>query len=204
MTTATKRAIIITDPLVVVSGGLSVLHDHGLRLLRTLEARDFDRCAFLFEGEVLPDACLARTPPVVAPVITQDAYGQQRMRRVTQLTVTGQTAEDVLAPGVVLHTRDNVVPLRPQSQSVAPYGFPQVLMTGRDAADPHALYVVMKAVPTDDELRTFDDIIKGRHPCHRIDGNGYGTAAVDVVRDVIAAAPALSETVTVETVTVET
>lgn len=86
-----RRAIIRIAPE-ILHEVIRLVSDHGLSVERTLDSGDgFDglTCALGVSGEGLPERCeeSAGPAPIVTLTITTEAYGSQRLTRISEIRV---------------------------------------------------------------------------------------------------------------------
>jgi hypothetical protein len=67
----------------VVGTMASLIHDAGVRIVRSIEA-DSDVVTLLLEGDALPGDDDDDQPPRVIAIIQAESYGSQRINRVTE------------------------------------------------------------------------------------------------------------------------
>jgi hypothetical protein len=93
-----RRAVIVCTPD-FLRAGLGVLVDAGLSVFGSYEssAQPEGVVVLGIEGEALPARCEPNLEPLleVSVTLTQEAYGEQRLVRVTTISLTGRNVFDI-------------------------------------------------------------------------------------------------------------
>jgi len=91
-----RGAIVLMDPEVLPEAA-SLILDHGLKIECSLHGQDYGfggKVALVVTGDQLPEACADYPPRVVSLVVTVEAYGLQRLRRISEIKVDDLATEN--------------------------------------------------------------------------------------------------------------
>jgi len=107
-----RRAILVCTAE-LLREGLGPLFDAGLRIAGSFESRsmqDMDTVVLGIEGDALPEECGPSLNPLreVSVEFTSEAYGRQRLVRVSAIKLTGRNVFDIvrLPPDAGLNASD--------------------------------------------------------------------------------------------------